>query len=116
MVKDVSVFLGHILESMAAIDSHVQGLSYEQFTHDIKTQDAVMRRFEIIGEAVKNIPDNIKTEHPEIQWKQIAGLRDILIHQYFGIDLQLVWRALTEKIPDTRLAITLVKQSLDQPK
>lgn len=116
MDKDASVFLGHILESMTALESHIQGLTYEQFTHDIKTQDAVIRRFEVIGEAVKNIPDSIKIAHPEIQWKQIAGLRDMLIHQYFGIDLQLVWRALTEKIPDTRRAITLIKQSIDQQK
>ena len=84
-------FLGDIKEAVERIASYTKGLTYKKFLLDRKTQDAVVRNFEIIGEAVKNISKDLRAKHPEIQWKKISGLRDKLIHFYFGIDYKIVW-------------------------
>ena len=99
MKKDPQVFLKHILESIEWIERETQGLSQDQFMQNVPTQDAAIRRLEIIGEAVKNIPTNFKKEYPNIPWKKIAGLRDKLIHGYFGIDLELVWKIIERDLP-----------------
>lgn len=78
----------------------------------IQLQDAVIRRIEIIGEAVKNIPDGIKGKYPEIPWKEIAGMRDILIHEYFGIDLELTWEVVTRDIPDLKTKLLRMRKEL----
>ena len=72
--------------------------SFEDFTKDRKTMDAVVRNLEIIGEAVKNIPEEIRSKHPGENWKKIAGLRDILIHEYFGVDAEIIWDVVQNKI------------------
>ncbi|MBI4870811.1 MAG: DUF86 domain-containing protein [Candidatus Riflebacteria bacterium] len=74
-------------------------MSYEVFCDDRKTVDAVVRNLEIIGEAVKGLPDDVRQRAPNIDWRRIAGLRDILIHQYFGVDLEIVWQVLHTKLP-----------------
>ncbi len=90
-MKDVRTFLLHVLESIEIIEKHTQDMSRDEFMEDAKTQDAVLRRLEIIGEAVRNAPIDFRDKCPEIPWKAIAGTRDILIHEYFGVDLELVW-------------------------
>ena len=74
-------------------------LQREAFENDDKTVDAVVRNLEIIGEAVKMIPESIRLAHPNIEWKKIAGLRDILAHQYFGVDIEIIWDILENKLP-----------------
>lgn len=74
-------------------------MSYEDFLHDTKTQDAVVRNIEIIGEAVKNLSRGLKEKHRNIEWKDIAGMRDKIIHFYFGIKWELVWSVVNDKIP-----------------
>ncbi|MEK7196896.1 MAG: DUF86 domain-containing protein [Nitrospirota bacterium] len=92
-------FLGDIKEAVERIASYTKGLTYKKFLLDRKTQDAVVRNFEIIGEAVKNISKDLRAKHPEIQWKKISGLRDKLIHFYFGIDYKIVWNIAKKELP-----------------
>ena len=99
MKKDPEVFLTHILESIELIETYVGKLSEAGFYKDMPMQDAIIRRLEIIGEAVKNLPSAFKSKHPDIPWKKIAGMRDILIHEYFDVDLTLTWRVVKQEIP-----------------
>ena len=99
MQKDYKVYFKDILESINKIEGYIKELDFEGFLRNELIQDAVVRNLEIIGEAVKNIPSEIKNKYPEIEWKKIAGLRDILIHQYFGVDLEIVWDVVKNKLP-----------------
>jgi len=81
-------------------------MSYDEFLKDIKTQDAVLRNIEIIGEAVKNLSNRFKAEHPEIEWRKIAGMRDRLIHFYFGVNLEIIWDVIKNKVPELRRIIS----------
>jgi len=114
MKKDPRIFIEHILESIERIGEHIKGITKNQFGNSIKTQDAVIRRIEVIGEAVKNIPDGVKKKHPDVPWKKIAGMRDILIHEYFGVDLELTWKVVKEDIVDLKKKILKVKESLEK--
>jgi len=104
--KDPKIFLEHILESIERIEDDIAGLSEVGFSGAFTVQDAVVRRLEIIGEAVRNIPDSFRKKHSKIPWKKIAGLRDILIHEYFGVDMELVWKIANKDIPKLKKQIT----------
>jgi len=98
MKKDSAFFLLHIRDSISAIREYTtEGRDY--FMADRKTQDAVIRHFEIIGEAVKSLPPEFRIKYPELPRKSIAGLRDILIHQYFGVDSSIVWATIDKHLP-----------------
>jgi uncharacterized protein with HEPN domain len=97
--KDASVFLEHILESITIIQEYTAGFEEEQFLATRWVQDAVIRRLEIIGEAVKNLPGELRAAHPRVPWRDLAGLRDVLIHRYFGVDLELTWRLVQQELP-----------------
>ncbi len=99
MKRNPKLFLEHILESIALIEEYTQDVTRETFLESMKVQDMVIRRLEIIGEAVKNIPEHIKREHANIPWKSIAGMRDKLIHEYFGVDLKLTWNVVKNELP-----------------
>ena len=91
MKKDSKVFIEHIIESIQLIEEYSRNLTPEKFKANRVVQDAIIRRLEIIGEAVKNIASSFKAKHPGIPWKQMAGMRDVLIHEYFDVDLSLTW-------------------------
>ena len=112
MKKDVTVFVEHILASIDLIDKYTEGIDEKTFLDSPQIQDAVMRRMEIIGEAVKNIPLEFKKQFPDIPWRGISGMRDILIHEYFGIDLKLTWRVVRLKIPELKNQISAVREEL----
>jgi uncharacterized protein with HEPN domain len=96
------VYLQDILVSIEYIQQFLEGVSEEKFYENVEKQDAVLRRLEIIGEAVKHLPDEIRENHPGIPWRQIAGMRDIIIHEYFGVTLEMVWIVATEDILDLK--------------
>jgi uncharacterized protein with HEPN domain len=96
--KIIIDYLNDILEAIVNIKRFLTGIDYPTFTEDIKTQYAVIRALEIIGEASKKIPNEIKENYPWIPWRFMAGMRDKLIHDYFGVDTQVVWNTATEDI------------------
>ena len=97
--KDPKIFLKHILESIDAIENYAAGQTFNSFLNSLKDQDAVIRRLEIIGEAVKNLGEDFKKTHSEIPWSKIAGLRNILIHEYFIVDIRAVWDTIQDDLP-----------------
>lgn len=99
MEKDPEVFLKHILESIEWIEKDTAGLSKENFFENVPMQDAVIRRIEIIGEAVRNLSEKITAAYPEIPWQDIMDMRNSLIHGYFGVDLKLVWDVVQNDLP-----------------
>jgi uncharacterized protein with HEPN domain len=99
MPRDFRLYLDDILESCRKIQHFTEGTSFEEFKSDSKTQDAVIRNFEVIGEAAKRLPDVIRSQYQGIEWAKIIGFRNILIHEYFGVKLETVWTAIQEKIP-----------------
>lgn len=100
MEKDYKAYLRHILDSVMLIENYTRNLSFEEFEKDRKTIDAVIRNFEIIGEASSKLPKEFREKYPEIPWKSIIGLRNVLIHDYFGVDVVAVWENIRQKLPE----------------
>jgi uncharacterized protein with HEPN domain len=111
MPRDYKTYLEDIGEAISKIGRYSTGYTSETLAADEKTLDAVVRNLEIIGEAAKNIPADVRASYPEVEWKRIAGLRDILIHQYFGIDQDIIWDILHNKLPTLA---TQIKRILNQ--
>ena len=101
MKKD-RVYLRHILDAISDIEKFMQGVPEEEFFENKDKQYAVLRALEIIGEATKNLSDELKTKGSNVDWKHIAGMRDKLIHAYFGVNLPLVWDAVNKDLPQLR--------------
>jgi len=99
MPRDFRVYLEDILGAISKIRRYTDGLSKQGFAADEKTLDAVIRNLEVIGEAVKQLPADLRARQPGLDWQKIAGLRDILIHQYFGIDVDILWDIIQNKLP-----------------
>ena len=99
MSRESRIYLLDILEAIARIRQYTQGLPIATLLADSKTLDAVIRNLEVIGEAVKMLPEDIRNAAPHVEWKKVAGLRDILIHHYFGIDLEIIGDVVTRKRP-----------------
>ena len=113
MKRDVRLFLEDILESFDKIEHYTIDMGWEAFWQDDLTQDAVSRRIEIIGEAVKNLPREIRTQYPHIPWQAMAGMRDVIIHAYWGVNLHRMWEVIEEDIPRLRPQIQAVLTDLD---
>lgn len=105
MKKDPQVLFQHILESITWIEKDVSSLSEDEFYENVPIQDAVVRRLEIIGEAVRNLPGDIKESNPKTPWLDIADMRNKLIHEYFDVDLELVWEVVKKDLPPLKKQI-----------
>jgi len=99
MPRDYRVCLEDILQCIERVRDYATGLTRDGLLSDRRTLDAVVRNLEVIGEAVKGLPNEVRAGHPEAEWQKIAGLRDILIHQYFGIDVEIIWDVIQNKLP-----------------
>lgn len=110
-MRNYRIYLSDILEAMVKIEEFVEGLNFENFNGDDKTVSAVIRKFEIIGEATKQIPEEIRRSSSQIPWKEMAGMRDRLIHFYFGVDHKLVWTTIKERVPKVK---PLIKKILEE--
>lgn len=100
MNKEATIFLKHILESIQLLEKYMDGVTEEEFLHSSEKQDLAIRRLEVIGEAVRNLPEEFRNEHSDIAWNKAMATRNILIHHYFGIDLEIVWDTVTQSIPE----------------
>lgn len=98
MSRSIRLYLEDIQTSATKVLRYTQGMTLEQFIADERTYDAVIRNLEIIGEATKNIPDDIRTNYPDIEWRKIAGLRDILAHAYFSLENEIIWDIVQNKV------------------
>jgi len=113
MKRDPRVYLAHIFECLQKIERFTAG-GRDVFFKDEMVQDAVLRNFEVIGEAAKRVDDEYRAAHPEIPWRSLAGLRDVLIHQYEGVDLERVWAIVERELPSLKAAIAALLPPLDQ--
>jgi len=104
-MKDDSIYIDHILNSINRILDYISGKDREAFEADLITQDAVVRQLEVIGEATKRISKELRSKHPDIPWADMAGMRDVLIHDYIDVDLGVVWKTASENIPDLKALI-----------
>lgn len=113
-MTDARTYLEDVLEAAEKIDRFTEGMTYETFIDDEKTVDAVLRNFEVMGEAAKNVPDDLREEHDHVPWAEMAGMRDKLIHGYTTVDLEIVWTTVNEDVPELIPAVRAVLDDLDE--
>ena len=114
MKREFLDYVEDIIGAMEDAMSFVEGMDYDDFAKDKRTIYAVIRALEVIGEAVKKIPNSVRKRHPEIPWKDMAGMRDKLIHEYFGVDLRRVWKTVKENIPNLKPLFERILKDFEQ--
>ncbi|HLP62463.1 MAG TPA: DUF86 domain-containing protein [Candidatus Deferrimicrobium sp.] len=107
--------MSDILEAIKRIRDYILDMDYNSFLDDMKTRDAVVRNLEIIGEASKNIKDDFRNQYPDVPWKEMAGVRDKLIHHYFGINFEVVWTIIHEELPAVQVNIDIILNTISLP-
>jgi len=100
--RELSDYLDDIITAIADTAEFTRGMSYEMFAADKKTVNAVLRSLEVLGEATKHIPPSFRKKHPNLPWSKMAGMRDVLIHDYMGVDLKTVWKVAQERLPELK--------------
>ena len=100
--RNPCLFLADILEAVGRIEEYIEGYDFERFVNDRKTVDAVLRNLEIIGEASRNIPKEVRERYPSVPWRRIVGLRNVVVHHYFGVDLSVVWVIVSSQLDELK--------------
>jgi len=106
--RPVDLLLNYIRQSIDRVEQYIKNLSFDAFSDDQKSVDAVVRNLEIIGEAASRLPDEFKEKYSEIEWYKVVGLRHRIVHEYFGIDLEIIWQILNRDLPELRQKLTQI--------
>lgn len=112
--RDYFDYVNDILESIEDAEEFTAGMTFDQFTKDKKTKNAVIRSLEVLGEAAKQLPKNIKVKQPDIPWKRMMGMRNRLVHEYFGVDLKIVWTVVHEELPPLKPALKKLLSEIEK--
>ena len=116
MMRNYKLFVIDILDAIDKIDEFIGNMDYGEFIQDDKTSTAVVKKIEIIGEAIKNIPKEVKVEYKTIPWKDIVGMRNKITHNYFKIDYEIVWNVVKEKLPALKIQVERVLKEMEDKK
>jgi uncharacterized protein with HEPN domain len=114
--RDVRLFLTDMLEAIEKIERYITGLTFEQFEGSDMVVDAVVRNLEIIGEAARQIPPDLRDQYPEIDWTRVVGFRNIVIHEYFDVDVEIVWTIATQRLSELKAVLRRMFHDIDQAK
>jgi len=114
--RDVRLYLTDLLDAMGKIEGYVQNMSLEKFLKDDRTKDAVLRNMEVIGEAAKNLPGEVKDRYNDVDWKAAAGMRNKLIHEYFGVSFSIVWETIKNDLPGLRDEVAKILKEIEEQK
>jgi uncharacterized protein with HEPN domain len=114
--RELDDFLQDILEAIGAVERFLSGASFEEFAQNEEKIFAVEKAMEIIGEAVKNLPNSLRSQYPEIPWKNISGMRDKLVHEYWSTDVNILWRTAQQRVPELKVQVIRIRQELQKDK
>ncbi|PZD72197.1 hypothetical protein C1752_03783 [Acaryochloris thomasi RCC1774] len=112
--RQIQDYLEDILDAVDAIEQFTAGVKFEAFSQNLEKVFAVSRAMEIIGEAVKRVPDSVRSQYPDIPWRDIAGMRDKLIHDYFNTDVEIIWEAVQTDVPQLKIMIAKVLEAIKE--